>query len=375
MNTPVAAKPKRRKRRGRWRLSLMLPAGLCLLIGLDAALLLLDVPAPVPAADWAPAHGLIMVYGFVGALICLERAAALGKPLGYLAPILLVFGGASQLIAIPQWATGALLIAGMAGMLAIYVPLWKRQRADAVLIQMLGACAGLAAVVLWTGGVQIPLLLPWLATFMVATIAGERVKLARVQLSARAEALAPVLAFALMLGALAATLFIDVGTVLFGLALAAQVIWLAANDVARRTIKSTGAPRYMAACLLTGYFWLFIAAAAWMLGYPNTTARYDTVIHAVFLGFVMSMIMAHASTILPAVLAVDLPYRKAMWIPALLMHLGLVIRIWLGDGLGLHLAWQIGGVLNVLALLLFVLVAAGSAVYASIDNGKKVHSS
>lgn len=368
-------KTKRSQRAGRWRWMLMLPAGLCLLAGLDAALLLLDVPAPVPNADWASAHGLVMVFGFVGALICLERAVALTKPAGYLAPILLVLGGASALFAVPGWVTSSLLITGMTGMLGIYVPLWRRQRADAVLIQMLGSCAGLAAVVLWAGGVSIPLLLPWMTTFVVATIAGERVELARVQLDRRAETLAPVLALALLAASTTTSLFLNVGTVLFGLALGAQVLWLLSNDVARRTIKSTGAPRFMAACLLAGYFWLLIAAVTWMLGYPNTTAKYDTVIHAVFLGFVMSMIMAHASTILPAVLAIKLPYRKTMWVPALLLHLGLIIRLWFGDGLDLHLAWEIGGVLNVMALLLFVLVAAGSAVYRIIENGKKVLSS
>ncbi len=81
MNTAATqrTKTKRNQRTGRWRWMLMLPAGLCLLAGLDAALLLLDVPAPVPNADWASAHGLIMVYGFVGALICCGGAGQAGR--------------------------------------------------------------------------------------------------------------------------------------------------------------------------------------------------------------------------------------------------------------------------------------------------------
>lgn len=343
----------------------MIPAGLCLLAGLDAALILLDVPAPVQIAAWGPAHSLAMVFGFVGALIALERAVAWGKTPGYAAPVLLVLGGGSQLFSAPRTLTGTLLILGMATMLATYYPLWRRQRADAVLIQMLGACAGLAATVLYAGGVEISLLLPWLAAFLVMTIAGERVELARFQLTARSHTLAVVLNFALLVAATATTLFVEAGTVLFGLVLCALVGWLAVNDVARRTLKAGGAPRYMAACLLSGYFWLLVAAVVWGLGFPSGSGAYDTVVHAVFLGFVMSMTMAHAPTILPAVLAIDLPYRKTMWLPVILLHTGLLIRLWLGNGLDSHMAWQIGGVVNVIALLFFVLVALASALQAA----------
>ncbi|ALQ30357.1 hypothetical protein ATC04_07145 [Arthrobacter sp. YC-RL1] len=364
MSPASYAAPSRPKRRGRWRLALMLPAGLCLLAGLDAALILLDVPAPVQIAAWGPAHSLAMVFGFVGALIALERAVAWGRAAGYAAPVLLALGGGSQLFAAPRALTGTTLILGMATLLATYYPLWRRQRADAVLIQMLGACAGLGATVLYAGGVEISLLLPWLAAFLVMTIAGERVELARIQLTSRSQALAVVLNVALLMSAAASTLFVQAGTVLFGLVLCALVLWLAVNDVARRTVKLKGAPRYMAACLLAGYFWLLVAGVVWMLGYPAGSGAYDTAVHAVFLGFVMSMIMAHAPTILPAVLAIDLPYRQAMWPPVILMHAGLVIRLWLGNGLGGQLAWQVGGVLNVVALLLFVFVALASALLA-----------
>ncbi|MEK8228306.1 hypothetical protein NKG05_22970 [Oerskovia sp. M15] len=54
-------------------------------------------------------------------------------------------------------------------------------------------------------------------------------------------------------------------------------------------------------------------------------------IHAIFLGFTISMIMAHAPVILPAVLRIRLPYTPLMYGPAALLHLGLVIRLGLGD--------------------------------------------
>ena len=42
--------------------------------------------------------------------------------------------------------------------------------------------------------------------------------------------------------------------------------------------------------------------------------------HAVFLGFTISMIMAHAPVILPAVLRRPLPYHPALLAPAVLLH-------------------------------------------------------
>ena len=87
-----------------------------------------------------------------------------------------------------------------------------------------------------------------------------------------------------------------------------------------------------------------------------------------FLGYTISMIMAHATTILPAVLHIALPYRAAFWVPAALVQLSLVVRLWIGDALGRPAGWQIGGVLGVAGLLLFVVVAVASAVLGPVKR-------
>jgi hypothetical protein len=48
-------------------------------------------------------------------------------------------------------------------------------------------------------------------------------------------------------------------------------------------------------------------------------------------------------------------------LPLGLLHASLVIRLWLGDALGSATAWRAGGVLNIAALLLFLVLAAWSA--------------
>lgn len=354
------------RRRPSLRLVWMLPAGLSLLAGLDAALLLLGLPAPVTTRRLPETHGMLLLVGFVGTLIALERATALRRWCGYAAPGLLGLGGV-LLVAdpVPLFVAKCILAAGAAAFTALYIPLWRRRYDGQLLVQLLAAGFALAACVLWIGGVEFPRLLPWLYAFIVLTIAAERVELA-LTLGPRAGGRillhAWTVAGALLIGLADAR----IGAVALGAALLALTAWLVRHDIARRTIRATGATRYMAACMLAGYVWLAVASVLLLLagpnGFPVAQPAYDAVTHAILLGFTMSMIMAHATTILPAVLHISLPYRPVFWIPAALLHASLVLRIWLGDGLGVRWAFVWGGALGVAALVLFLLTAVGSAI-------------
>ena len=54
-----------------------------------------------------------------------------------------------------------------------------------------------------------------------------------------------------------------------------------------------------------------------------------------------------------------------MYGPFILLHIGLVLRILIGDAFDVELAHTVGGVLNVIALLAFALGAVWSVVSAS----------
>jgi hypothetical protein len=348
------------------RLLLLLPGGVALLAGLDAALILLGLPAPLRWDRLPQVHGMLLVLGFVGTLVALERAVALNRPWGLLAPAGLGVGALLLLSPLPLTAGGGSLVVGSAALAAVYVPLWRRQPAGAVAVQALGAVLATGAALLWLGGVPVPSLLPWLAGFLVLTIGGERLELARVGvLPPRAENGAVALAAGVAAGALASLLWPSVGHPLLGASLVGLAGWLLRYDVARHTVRSAGLPRFMACCLLAGYAWLSVAGAVWLLVGPvGTGAGYDAVVHAVFLGFVLSMVMAHAPVILPAVLRRPLPYRPVMYGPALLLHASLVVRVVLGDARGLAPAWQVGGLLNIVSVLLFVALAIWSVATA-----------
>ena len=141
------------RRRPSWRLGWILPAGLSLLAGLDAALLLLDLPAPITTARLPLVHGMLMVLGFVGTLIALERATALDRWYGYLAPALLGIGGISLLAdPLPLQAGKILLVVGTAAFTLLYIPLWRRQHDHTVLTQLLATALACGGALRWTMG-------------------------------------------------------------------------------------------------------------------------------------------------------------------------------------------------------------------------------
>jgi hypothetical protein len=212
---------------------------------------------------------------------------------------------------------------------------------------------------------------PWLAAFLVLTIVGERLELSRTRRpspAVRATLLAAVSVFAA--GVVLSGPWPEVGVRLAGAGLVAQALWLARHDVARRTVRVPGATRYMAVALMAGYVWLAVAGVVWL---EAGTLRgggfaYDAMVHAIFLGFVFSMVFAHAQVIVPAVLGVRLPYAAAMYVPLVALHVSLVIRL-LGDATGSVAAWRWGGVLNEAAIVAFLAVAVVCARRARRAGG------
>lgn len=338
-----------------WRIFFLLPAGLALLAALNAGLLLLGLPAPV--TRWADLHGVLMVIGFLGTLIAMERAVALRHPLGYLAPALLGAGGLILLTPLPTALSQLLFAEGALAFCLLYLLLWRRSRDVLVLVQWLGGVHLLVATILWFFA-PVSAMVPWFIGFLVLTITAERVELARIHMPAHGPTVLVLATTAMTLTITGVFFWPDLAVRLTGSILLMLVLWLLQHDVARTFIRGTGLPRFSAAALLGGYCWLAIAAVCWLIyGSQTSGFAYDAIVHSVMLGFAMSMVMAHAPIILPAVLRRPLPYRPIMWGPLVLLHLGLIIRVLVGDLAQVTVVWQTGGVITVAALLFFVLTA------------------
>jgi hypothetical protein len=128
-------------------------------------------------------------------------------------------------------------------------------------------------------------------------------------------------------------------------------LWLFAYDLARVTVRQRGLPRYIAWCLLAGYAWLAFGGAL-----LAASLAYDAALHAIFVGFVFSMVFGHAPVILPAVLRVRLPYHRALYLPLVLLHGSLALRVLVSALAG---AWG-----NAAAIALFILTAAALALFS-----------
>jgi hypothetical protein len=103
-------------RRPLGRIALLLPGGVALLLGLDAGLLLLGLPAPLRWSRLPDVHGVLMVLGFVGTVVALERAVALRRTWGYLAPAGFGVGALLLVSAAPAPAGGGVLVLGAAAL-------------------------------------------------------------------------------------------------------------------------------------------------------------------------------------------------------------------------------------------------------------------
>jgi hypothetical protein len=339
--------------------------GVCLLLGLTGGLARLGAGTPSPQSA-AAGHGVLMTLGFLGTLISLERAVALRHVWGYLAPLLSGFGGIAYVVGVPAPVPALLFAAAGAWLIGAYLVMWQVQPTLHIAVQALGAIAWWGAAVAWLMGSDLPGMVPWLAAYIVLTISGERLELARVALQGAGHKPGVFLWSALVLGAPAlGAVRPEAGGRVFGIGLLVLSAWLVRYDVARRTVRSRGLTQYMAVCLLAGYVWLMAAGVLWTAqGQIASGHAYDAAVHAVFFGYAMSMVLGHAPVILPAVLRVRLPHHRRDYAILALLHVSFALRILGGDLAGVDGLRVLGGVLGVVTLLAFVVNAFSSIVGA-----------
>ncbi|MBI4628500.1 MAG: hypothetical protein HY729_07315, partial [Candidatus Rokubacteria bacterium] len=243
---------------------------------------------------------------------------------------------------------------GSAGLVCVFAAILRRQPALFTVVMALGAVVWLAGQILWLAGRPLHHIAFWWAGFLVLTIAGERLELSRlVRVSAASRAGFVAAVAVVLLGLLLTAVIFEAGVRVAGAGLCGLTFWLVRQDVARRTVRQPGLTRYIALCLLSGYVWLGVSGLlAVLVGGVAAGPHYDAMVHALFLGFVFSMIFGHAPIIFPAVLGVPIAFRRAFYAHLVLLHLTLALRI-AGDLASWLPGRQWGGLLNVLALLLF----------------------
>jgi len=245
------------------RLPLLVLGFFSLAFGVAGGLVRLGAAIPAPAGAVA-LHGALMVSGFLGTVIGLERAVALGRPWAYAAPLASGLGGLCLVFGYAA-AGFALLALAAAALVAASLAVLRRQPSLEMATLAAGAAAWLAGnLALYAGAAAVP----WWIAFFALTIGGERLELSRyLKRGAFARNAFIVLAAAL----LAAPLLPRV----LGVVLVLLALWLFTYDLARVTVRQNGLPRYIAACLLSGYAWLGFGGAL-----LAAAVAYDAALHA-----------------------------------------------------------------------------------------------
>jgi len=352
-----------------------------LLVALLGGFVRLGWDWPTVPSALSDIHGPLMVSGFLGTLIGLERTVAMGKWWTSLGP-LCTGAGAMILIARIPGATGPILITlGSLVLVMTFVVLIQSQPELFTITMGLGALSWLGGNVLWLSGWTIAGVVSWWTTFLILTIAGERLELSRFLPLARRHRQSFLAAIALFsIGLIPIEIAFGIGTRLSGLGLLALAIWLLRHDMARQAVKKTGLHRFVALSLLSGYVWLIVAGLLMLsmgtaadgshhdptlhsLHEHAVQDSYDATLHAIFVGFVFSMIIGHAPIIFPSVLGIALPFRPAFYSHLVLLHVSLVLRI-VGDLTAWWPGRLGGGLLNVVAVLLFLGNMVTSALLA-----------
>jgi hypothetical protein len=316
----------------------------------------------LPAAPSLVAfHGPLMVSGFLGTVIGLERAVALGRRWAYVAPLAT---GAGALALVAGWPAGVwLLTLGSAVMGLVVVVIVMRQPAMFTAVMAAGSVCWLIGQTLWLAGWPIHRVVFWWIAFLVLTIAGERLEMTRLLRLGAGPRAVFLGATAVLVAGVAGTLVApDVATRLAGAGLIALAAWLGVFDMARRTVRQSGLTRFIAAALLSGYAWLGAAGLLALAGGATAAGpRHDALVHAVLLGFVFSMIFGHAPIIFPAVLGIAVAYRRVFYVHLVLLHASLLLRV-AGDLLAWPFGRAWGGLLNGAAIVLFLAVTAYGAL-------------
>jgi hypothetical protein len=337
---------------------------LALLMGMWAGLARLGWAIPVAPSALPGQHGPLMISGFLGTLIALERVAALRRRWMFAAPLSSGAGWIFSLALPASWLGPLLITLGSLFAGGILLVMVRREPRIYTLAMLAGILCWFAGNLLWIAGAPIFQLVWIWGAFLVLTIAGERVELSRIlRFTAWHYRLFTLTALTILAGAFLNLFLPQLGTRLAGAGMLALAAWLLRYDIARRNLRHP-APltRYIAICLYTGFYWLAAGGLLNLVFGPQAAGpRYDANLHSVFIGFVFSMIFGHALIILPALVQVNVAFQSVFYLPLVVLHGSLLARV-AGDLAGWQAVRMWGGLLNEVAVLLFMAVFVTAVV-------------
>ncbi|MBD3689408.1 hypothetical protein H8R18_07710 [Nanchangia anserum] len=361
------------------RLALVLCALVALICGLDAALSRAALPALDSDGIVGAVHGPLMVHGFLLVVIGVERAIALesgGRRIGFIVPAIASVGSVVMAaeIAATSWrghlleppvVPGLIWLAALLGLVIVEAALWTRRRDISVLVEIVGVCAWMEGTALWTMRLDTASAVLWWGIGLMLFISGERLDLARLEIGQGLSQAVLWLGIAIVLSAALTLVSPQIASIPLGALLAILSLVMVRRDVARRAWRLGGTAGFSGIAMLAAWAWLAgVGAAIMVAGLPRSGYAFDALTHAITIGFVLSMILAHAPIIFPAILHHRVAVTVGSWAGLILLHVALLIRVASGMR-GIDDAWRFGAALAVGALLVFVVTTMAASARSS----------
>jgi len=252
----------------------------------------------LPVASAAMSHGLLMVGGFLGTLICLERCMVMKAKGWLLLPLLGLVATGCYLLGFETYGMYALTLQSIGLFIVLYLQTVKYKLTELV-IMCVGAVCWIIGNVLVIKTGFVPVGTTWWIGFILMTIVGERLEFGKFLPNPRwSKACLYTLLTVFFVGLLIP--FHEGGSWLMGMCALFIGLWLLRFDMARIAVRKVGYHRYIGLGLIIGYVWLVIFGLVLCL-MDSHPYFYDLFLHTFFLGFAFSMIWAHAPIILPTV--------------------------------------------------------------------------
>lgn len=288
----------------------------------------MGVAIPAPPTTVAEMQGILLINGCFGSLLCLGRAEKLGRPPAYLPGVAVAAG---TILAASGYTTiGAILVFfGSAGLTGLFIAVLVNRFDAHTLLMGAAAAVWTASNAFWASGWSTPDLVLWWATFLVWSIVGLRIELARVgRPSNRAIGLLMIPFFAMLAGLGIASSAPQLGARLVGGGLVGLAVWLVVFDLARAAVRAPGLTGYIGACLLSAFVWLFLAGVSLLFrGAPDPGVVSSGTWAALFVGVLLLMAFAHTPIVLSSSPESRLSYSGRLYIGPVLLQGALFIHL------------------------------------------------
>lgn len=337
---------------------------LAMLTGIYIGFIRIGWAFPVTANLPTPHHGILMAGSFLGTLISVERVSVLKNRWVWFIPILMISSLIFLVFQQNQAAFGVLLT-GSIGYLIICFQNYKTYKLKGDALLLLGAFFQIVAFTTFILTHSYPISFAGWLLFFLLTIVGERLNLTRFLPVSKKADIELYIWFGVLI--ISSFLYHFGFAVVFSLCLWGIAQWLIRNDIALINIRKDGHYKFLGTALIGAYIWLFITGGLGLIKSDNPWL-YDALLHSFFVGFVLSMVLAHAPIIFPGLLQIkQRPFHPVMYFWLIVLHASLFLRIYgdLSESYGLR-KW--GGLFNGVSFVGYLLTIAVLIINAKIKE-------